>query len=457
MALISEIPGLVQGTPGRRREGDDLAPVFRIEVNDAPILEDINQFISSVEFESAVDMADLFRIVIENPGVVDGAHPDWTAHKAFQQGNEASLFVGYGGAERPENFVGRACWAKHLPFYPREGMPQLELKGYDLSHKLMDAEGRLFTTQRQGCGITRLAQPRPVDQNDDQGIVFRNVLHSDVVFFFADMYGLDLDLDPTTRPENVVAKKGTKHWEVIKSLGNINNREVWIDYDLRKRNWVLHWKVLNRDQRPEFIFRYNAGDQGTLLEAEPEYGLRETITQATILIFDEKNQRWVSAIEIEEAAGPDPTFSPGGGLRARATPSRNPKAKRKKGRPRSEGKHTAARTQDQQIISEALDNASAFRIAAEGVAIDVLPPGRRFRDPEEAARYLLRWFREKQDNFITMTGLVIGVESLRARQTHTLAGLGTRLSGDYFFTRVRHVLNDAGYVCEFTANHVIVN
>lgn len=449
------------GGPGARQRGHDLAPVFRLEIGDVgskgiPIGDDVSQFIQSVEFESSLGMADLARVVIDNPGVVSAGdpslsiYPDWVAHKAWQPGNQVNIYMGYGSASSADNFVGSAIWMKHLPFFPRDGMPQLEVKGYDLSAKMADASGPITS----GSKRTKLKRSQPIDSLDNQGTVFRNSLHSEVVEFIADMYGVDRDIDSTSKRESVVLKKGSKHYEIIQGLANLNNREFWVDYNIRRNRWVLHWKKIQRGQRPEFVFRYGAGDGSTLLEAEPEYGLRETVNQATILVFDQENQRWVSAVEIDEATGPDPIFRQGGGIQS--TPRSIPKKTRTKSEKttKSAARAFAARRNARNIIGEALENASAFRIAAGGVAIDVLPPGRRFRDPEEAARWLLRWFLSKRDNFVSVQGIVIGVEKLKANQVHTLAGLGERLDGDYYFTRVRHIMSN-GYWCEFHANKVI--
>lgn len=443
------------GQPGKRVDGDDLAPVFRIDVNDRALNFDISRFIQSVEYESAVDMSDLFSITIDNPGLIDDSFADWSAHKAFQPGNEASLYVGYGSADRPENFIGHCIWKKVLPDLPASGMPQLQLKGYDLSTNMMIGEGPI----KNGNRIARPAVKRPVEFADNQGTVYSNVRHSEIVWNIADMYGMDKDIDETTKPDDFVVKKGQKHYTLVKGLANMNNRDFWVDYDPKRRKWVLHWKIINRNQQPQYILRYNQGDLGTILEAQPEYGIQDTVTTATISIFDEVNQRWISAIEIEDASGPDPIFRQGGGLEARNTAQIRPKSANKKllsGKPSKAGARSgAARHQARDVIHEALDNASAFRIAAGGVAIEVLPPANRFRSPEEAATFLLRWFNDRRDNFIKVSGSLIGIESLRARQVHTLKGLGVRLDGDYYFTSVRHKVGTT-YTCEFTANKVMV-
>ena len=50
------------------------------------------------------------------------------------------------------------------------------------------------------------------------------------------------------------------------------------------------------------------------------------------------------------------------------------------------------------------------------------------------------------------SGLVVGVEKLRARQFHKLSGLTAQLDGKYYFSKVRHVMSESeGYSCTFFA------
>jgi hypothetical protein len=458
------MPAVPIGLPGNRVEGDDLAPVFRLEINDAPLNYDINRLVTGIEFETALDMADMLKLTIDNPGLIDEQFPDWTGHRAFQPGNEVSVYMGYGRADRPENFLGRVIWAKHLPNFPQEGMPQLTVTGYDIRFKMMDNEGPVVSAGKNTTPATK----RPVELADDQGQVFESILHSEIVQRIADMYEMLTDIDPTTRRDHLIIKKGKKHYELIKGLANLNNKDFWIDWSLQRRRWVLHWKDKNRNQDAQYILRYaadtdpnnllKANTNGTLLSFEPDYGLREQVSTATILIFDGKNQRWVSAIEIEDASGPDPIYRPGGGVSTRAAVATRAKPKKPGAAPagpKTEARATTLKRQAKDVIGEALDNATAFRIAAGGVAIDVLPPGVRFRDPEEAGQFLFRWFQSKQDNFISGKGRTVGIETLRSHQVHTLRGIGERLSGNYYFTRVSHQQQGESYACEFNANKVI--
>lgn len=458
--------GPAVGSPGNRRDGDDLAPKFRLLINDQPLNVDVNALIKSIEYESALDMADMLKITVDNPGLIDpdSPFPDWTGHKAFQPGNEVSAYIGYGDASKTANFVGRAMWAKHLPNFPKEGMPQLDLTGYDLSHRLMDKEGPIINA---GNFRANPKTARPIGTVDDQGQVLVNILHSDVVENLAAKYNMDTDVDPTTIKTNLVIKKGRKHYELIRGLANINNRDFWVDYNIVTKRWVMHWKIKDRDQPAQYVFRYGTNaslsnektsTSGTLLSVEPEYGLRESVSTVTVSFFDTKAQTWVQAIVIEDADGPNPIYLPGGGLAQRAAVARRPRPLLPgavSSRPRKETRAKILKSQAHDVIAEALDNASAFSIAAGGVNIDLKHPGIRFATPADAAAFCLRWFQARQDNFITVKATTIGVETLRARQTHYLKGIGTRLSGNYFFTRVRHVLSEDSYTCDITANKVI--
>lgn len=456
------------GLPGNRVEGDDLAPIFRLEINDAPLNYDINRLVTSVEYETAIGMADMLKITIDNPGLIDDMFPDWTGHKAFQPGNEVSLYMGYGAADKKDNFIGRCIWSKHMPNFPSEGMPQLTCSGYDLSHKLMDNEGQVVSAGRNTTPTTA----RPVDTVDDQGQVFQMILHSEVVERIGNMYGMALDIDATTKRDHLIIKKGRKHYELVRGLANINNRDFWVDWDIDAKKWTLHWKIKQRSQVAKYILRYgnnadtNAREgfnkdntSNTLIDIEPEYGIRELVTTMTVTVFDSKNQRWVSAIEIEDVTGPDPQFHPGGGLQSRAAVARRPRQGANPNttstRPRKEARATTLKRQAANVIDEALDNATSFKLAAGGVSIEVDPRGQRFRSIDEAGAWATRWFTARQDKFITAKGHTIGIETLRARQTHTILGLGDRLDGNWFFTRVSHQQGGDKYVCEFQANKVI--
>ena len=436
--------------PGNRTVGDDLAPVFALHVEGKEVSTDITTFIKEVEYESAIDMADILKLRVHNPGFMfteqDNQPPDWLGHKVFQPGNEVDLFIGYGFAD---TFIGRVQLAKHLPSFPEDGIPMLEIQGYDRSHLMMGVEGDISGA---AAGKPSFKQPRPADAADDKGRIYANKTHSQVVLEVTDRYGFLQVVDETTRVENVVQKKGMSDYALVKGLGNVNRKEFKVRYNNELRQWTAHWTSPTDDRSPQFKFQYGLGDASTLLTFDCEYGLRETINEVAVYAFDRARGTWISALVLEDAEGPDPKFRAGGGLA-----SRRPDSSRSgTGLATSPtGRGLIASGSTGSLIEKTLSSATEFRLAAGGVAIDVIA-GRPFKSVEEAADFAQRWFLARKDNFLVGTGQLIGVETLQAGQVHILEGLGKRLSGPYYFITVKHKMNeDNPYTIEFTARKIV--
>lgn len=455
--------------PGHRREGDTLAPMYQLKVEGTLIEVDFTKYIQSIEFESAADLADVITITVNNPGLqlegADEEHPDLTAHKIFQPGNEVELRGGYG---RADTFIGRAILAKHLPNFPEDGMPTLVIKGYDKSHLMMDIAGPVQATKENK---TKLTTPRPVDQNDDQGTAYVDMKASDIVAKIADKYGFTKDIDATTRKlaaatgDGVIQKKGMKDYELVRILANLNIRDFFVDYDPTRKQWVLHWVKPNDNQQPELVFSYGKGDDSSLLSFECEYGIRESVTTIVVLAWDRDNERWISAAEVEDVDGIDPKYHAGGGRMERAKPvptqkltTNDPSALAKKPaknntKAKKAKQQAAANTRN--LIDKTIESATQFRLAAAGTAIDIRAD-KPFESLAEATEYAQRWFKARKDAFLVGKGRLIGVESLKSRQVHRLEGLGPRLSGNWYFISVTHRFEaDGGYTCDFTARKVI--
>lgn len=454
--------------PGHRKNGETLAPVFELRVQGTAIDRDFSQYIQKVEFESAADMADVMTIVLNNPGFqLEGSeeHPDFSAHKMFQPGNEVELRGGYG---RADTFIGRAILTKHLPNFPEDGMPTLQVKGYDKSQLMMDISGPVQATQENKAN---LKTPRPVDAQDDQGTPYVDMKASDVVAIIANKYGFLTDIDATevklraATGDGIIQKKGMKDFELVQILANLNQREFFVDFDPFKKAWVLHWKKPAEKDSAELVFRYGVGQQSSLLSFECEYGLRETINEIVVLAWDPDRQRWISAAIIETAEGDDPRYRQGGGRMSRFKPApveklttNDPAALSKKPakantKAKKQKAVEASATRDE--IKKTLSSATQFRLAAGGTAIDI-QADRPFESMAEAAAYAQRWFKARKDSFLVGKGTIIGIETLRARQVHRLEGLGPRLSGDWYFISVSHQFDsESGYRCEFTARKVI--
>lgn len=471
------------GQPGARTEGQDLAPVYTLLVNDMEVQLDISQYIKSVHFESAMDMSDMLEIVIHNPGfqLLDPKNqpPDFTQHKAFQPGNEIELWGGYGKADR---FIGRAIITRHMPTFPSEGIPTLTIKGYDKSYLLMHGSGGLSVDNNNRVA---LQNPRPSDVKDDQGTPFVNVTPANAIRKIAGKYGLTLDIDDTAndgtplKKTSFLHRKGVTDYEICRMLANLNRKAMFVEYLQTKEmielqahrppfslknpfqpGWVFHWNKPNTDDTPLYEFTYNTND-ASLMSFSCEYGLKDQLTEVVVLMWDAHGQRWLSVVQTEDVEGENPSFKAGAGLQQQF--------KSIKGVVGNDGATITARSVSKKAKQQAkraitgspelmksLGTATEFRLAAGGVAIDVQRNDQPFKTLEDVARWASRWLEAHKDNFLIAHGTVIGVETLRAGQVHTLSGLGPMLSGNYYFISVKHKFEvDSGYTCEFTARRIL--
>lgn len=457
-----------------RDKYDDLGPRFKLFLvngsSRTPIETDLSQYIQKVEYESALDMADMLTLTVSNPGFIFSndtqyAGPDFTSHKVFQPGNEVELHVGYG---RNLRFLARAVLSKHVPVFPEDGVPTLTIKGYDKSQLMMNSMGSKASASKGGkvkTGITQAttgeqAQLRQAVDEDDQGEPHKESLASDIVAKIAKRYSFETDIDPTDRilkygdGDGIVQKKGMTDYELIKILSNLSRREFWVDYSPEKQAWVLHFKKSAEGDQPGYRFVYGAGDKTTLLSFDCEYGLRDNITELVVLAWDEDRAEWISVARIQDVDGPDPRWRPGGGRqeRTKETVSEDP-TKKLAGKTKGDRVKQAGEAEAQ--IKRTLKSATSFRFSAAGAALDVIT-GRKFRDIQDASDFAYRWFKANKEGFLVGRGKLIGVEDLKARQVHVFEGLGKVLSGAYYIIAANHVLDaDGGYRTEFTARKVI--
>lgn len=464
------------GGPGERGFGQDLAPRFSLVVEGVELTSDVSRFVKELEFESAVDMADMLKVTFFNPGFgkTEGSTgPDLVLFKALQPGNQVDLFLGYGDSM---TFIGRTILSKHLPFYPSSGVPILTVIGYDKSHLMMNMEGDIA-----GGGQTkvRFDKDQPFDKvrgfdstktgqpPGESGKTYPNKEHHKIVVEKANDWGMMADVDDVKvkkqpkADEGIVQPRGCSDYKFLKMLANINDFEFWVDWDREFKMWVLHWKEPVRVQRPQYTLVYNNGDRSSLLEFDTEYGLRDTISEVSVLAWDESRHTWVAMGVIESAEGKDPIYRKGGGLEDRydAPGGRDPKAQREEseftGVPFDDQRAAAAAATDALILENL--HSGKFRLAAAGVAIDVVPD-KPFETLDQCMQFAWTWFHKRRDSFIVGKGKTVGIETLTPRRVHRLAGLGPRLGGDYYFQSVSHRVvpgKSLAYTNEFVANKVI--
>lgn len=368
---------------------DLLAPRYIVDIG-GELGTDITQFIESVEYESADGMADMARLVIQNPKL------DLQDLKVFQPGNEMSIWLGYGTQELEH--IGRVILRRTTWDFPRDGTPKINVMGYTLDSRMMDNEPE-----------------KPKERR------FVNMTYAAIVAEVTARYrGLQPDIDPTDdKPSTRMQATGVSDYRVIKGAANITGYFFWVDGD-EDGNWTLHFKspanVLDAVDQPNFLFTYNNGDLTTLLSFKPELLIQGTKTKLKVQFFDPKKKRVVTEEVEADLESPD--------LTAEASLDAN---------------------------EDELKDAVSIKIFFQDFSFET-ETKKKFKTAAEAKAWAAQWFRRQREAFILGNGEVVGVESLRARQIHTLDGIGNTLVGKWYFSRVKHMLSaDSGYECKFDA------
>lgn len=376
-----------------------LAPAYAIEVNGADVGQGITQFIERVEYESADGLADIARIRAINPDFL------LSNAKVFQTGNELSIFMGYG---TDLTHIGRVIITRIRPNWPQNGMPSISIVGYTKDAKMMNN-----------------APPKSKKKDGKGGRSFKEVKYSDAVEERAGDYDFETKIDPS--PETAgffIQKAGLTDYDFVRGLSNLTGFFFWVDGE-KDGTWTLHFRnpeQYDGDQDKTFTFQYNLGDMSSLLSFTPEMLLMDNTTRIQAQVKDPISGQVFKA-EVEEESDNAPDVDA-----------------------------TGAATED---LGGDHTTASDITLFLGEFSIQVVA-NRRFRTEAELIFWTQQWFRRQRENFVLARGRVIGVESLRARQTHNIEGVSSGLEGEYFFTKVKHIADKSmGYVCDFNARKVV--
>lgn len=367
---------------------DNLAPRYVIDVGGTELDDGITQYIQSVEYESIDGIADEATIDIQNPNVT------LQDLKIFQPGNEMSIWMGYG---LDLEHIGRVILRKVDWDFPEDDVPSGKIVGYTFDCKMMDNEPEEGKFRR-----------------------YKNTTFADLVRAIADRYPLVQDIDDTPdAPSNRVQPAGLSDYRVIKSCANLAGYFFWIDGN-ELGTWTIHFKspskVLDAGVQPDRTFTYNDGDLTTLLSFQPQMLIQGTKTKIKVQVKDPKTGK-VTTEEIEDIeASPD--------VEALDATSAN----------------------EDEIFA-----AQSIKIFFQEFSFEV-ENKKRFKTAAEATQWAVQWFRRQKSSFILGDGRTVGIADLRARQFHTLEGIGNTYSGKWYFSKVRHTLSEgSGYDCEFHA------
>lgn len=462
--------------------GCELSPQFDIfiEGKDAsaanPLFNAIRPLIAGVSYEEDEDMATLFELtVVNHPSFNTGMPIDWKEVidcKAFQEGNGIDLFMGYAGSTK---YMGRAEIVKWMPSGNNEGIKTFVIKGYDGRHKMMlgnqfvskkpaserAAKGKQSVSVskksggefagKKGKGGGQRGRPQKLKH------VFTNTSDDQIVKKIAAKYGYLADCDPVDKsvqtkggtpvkkekdptPSNLpkgVTKRKTgsssspsrvqtsdqTDWQLLQKLAAINRFDLWVDYDLGQKNWVVNFKQKQDYGEAFYSFSYN-GNDGSLLSWEIEFAITEQPNTVEVLYFD-RSKRTIEITSIEDASKEeDVNFGTA-----------------------SPGNFSAKKT---------IGKGARVRFTAFGQALEAVA-NRPFRSRKEAEKFVYQWLKDREKDFLVLKGkVIVGAEPLRPRQIHEFLGMSARCDGLYRLTQCKYKM-EAGspYVCEFVAYKVL--
>lgn len=372
-----------------------LAPNYKLIISGQELSEEITEYVTSVEYESADLLIDTMRIQLMNPDY------KFSELKLFLPGNEMELWGGYGGEL---SFMGRAVIAKHRATYPPGGMPMISVTGY--------------------TGDWYMSQKKPDIENKGKGkdlITYTDVRYTDVIEKIAEFYSMETDIDPSNeKVSGIYQIKDVTHFQFCRGLANLLGWYFWVDGN-ENGKWVLHFRdpdLYDSKQEIMYTFSYNKGDLSTLLSFEPEMILSDFFTKVTAEITLQSG-KVVNKTFVHEKESWDV-------------------------------KPTSELEEVEDSISSALDIKLYFKDYS--VAI---PNTEAIRNPADLERFVDNWIRKHKDEFVIAKGNTVGLENLFARQRHKIANVGTLYNGEWYFNKVRHVFSSSnGYSCNFDARKI---
>lgn len=398
-----------------------VAPAYVIQVNGVDLDHGVQQFVTSLEFESADGYADAAKIQLINPDFV------LTDKRIFQPGNEMSIWLGYGS---DLTHVGRVKIAKYRPTWPDAGdMPTIEVIGYSKDHDMMDNEPskvKKVPPSSNSKAAKKSAKKKNEKLKASEGRHFKNATYADAVEAKAADYGFLTDIDPTPdQPHDFWQKAGLTDYQFVQGMANHTGFVFWVDGDANG-NWTLHFRDPEKGlvtQSKIFDFVYN-DEFATLLSFDGE--MKFAGVQSKIVV-ETKNPLTGKIMQAEFEQNPateDPLFV--GDLIKNVTP---------------------ATTRDAREVLLVIGDLQVSTVT-----------NKAFRNEAELIFWAKQWFRRNAEQFVMGEGRIIGDPRVLSRQTHKLSNLGSQFSGKWYFTRVSHQLSaDNGYTCEFTARRLLDN
>jgi phage protein D len=278
---------------------------------------------------------------------------------------------------------------------------------------MMDNAPDKRVAERRGAG------EKPKDR------VWKNATVRSILESKASTYRFALDVDDYAFGRSITQKPGMSDYDLVRGLANFLGYLFWVDAT-EAGQWVLHFKDPKRsppEQEKKYTFRYDHDGDGALLTFKPEYALRDARTKVRVETRDPDTGKELAVVFEDDAAQPD--------LQSTGDPFEE--------------------------VDIGITTGGAVKLFWGDFSLEVLA-SKNFRTSVQLQLWAEQWFKRNREDFVTGTGSIIGVETVMARQTHRLEGLGRTLDGDYYFTKARHTFGrDEGYKLEFAARKVITD
>ena len=458
------------------------APNFQLFVDNRLLQVGVKRLITSVTFESADGIADVMRIEMVDPRMVqpvafssssdgitnipttvDTALLGLSDIDLFQPGHEVHVKMGYGVNL---HYVGRAIIRRVRKLFPEGGgIPTMSITAYSKDSIMMDnqpdtSKFRIVPIETVIIGETKDeakarrkadAPKRAARKKAEQAAKIRQFKsYLLAIRQKAKSYKMELDIDLPINPI-LVGRKFTHNvslsdFDLLKCMSHVTGFLFWVDAT-EKGQWVLHFrdpaklrKVDKHFDPPDIDFIYNQHNQSTLLSFEPEWYISGAITVLKVIIRDE-HAGVKREIEIDVQNNEDaPSYKPA------------------ETRPLQVSGTTAIPGTVDLIAStiggfESIGNFQTSQDIKIVIGEYSWSPivNRKFKTTADLVAWARQWYRRHRENFVLANGTCIGVPRLYARQTHAISGVGSALKGDYYFTRVAHKCTAAdGYKIDFS-------
>jgi len=254
--------------------------------------------------------------------------------------------------------------------------------------------------------------------------------YSEAVMERAEDYGFTLDVDETPdSPSNFIQRAGMSDYDFVKGLSNLTGFYFWVDGD-ENGNWTLHFRdpeTYDGDQDQRYKFQYNNGNFTTLFTFEPEFLITGAVSKIRARVRNTRTGRIMEAeFQEDNTEAPDILFDS------------------------SNEDDLGLDLVDLPEIESPPATSTAVQLVIGDYSFDEVT-NRRFASEAELINWARQWFRRQREQFILSRGSSIGVEKVMARQIHSISGVGTVYDGDYFFDRVKHVMDSesSGYTMDF--------